>query len=267
MLTWILPMSTSLTPALTIMREVSATVKSTVPALNDETPEVMDSPISMFFVRTTPLIGATTLEPWKFCTDWLMGMPLFSTSAYFSRAFSYSWRACMYSASVSRCCFAVLFRGEQSLEEQLVVGLEVFLRFFETDLRGGERVLGLGERLGLVEVGLDAGQRFAALHDVAVAMLDLDDLAGDRGLDLDLHFRLDGADFRDLHLDVGDFGLAGLDRRLGRLLVLAVRLHRHRADNGDEQHEDRDDGDSAFPLRAHCVNLQVSEPLFVGMTK
>jgi hypothetical protein len=86
--TRILPMSTSFTPALTIMREVSATVNSTVPALKDETPEVMDSPISTFLVRTTPSIGATMLEPWNLSADWPMGMPLFSTIAYCSRAFS-----------------------------------------------------------------------------------------------------------------------------------------------------------------------------------
>ncbi len=80
-------------PAFTIMREVSATVNSTVPALNDETPEVIDSPISTPLVSTTPSIGATMFEPRKFSADSLMGMPLFSTSAYFCCDFSYSCRA------------------------------------------------------------------------------------------------------------------------------------------------------------------------------
>ena len=63
--TRILPMSTSFTPALTIIFETSATVKRTVPALNDETPVVIVSPISTFFVSTTPSIGATTFDPWN----------------------------------------------------------------------------------------------------------------------------------------------------------------------------------------------------------
>ena len=67
--TRILPMSTSLTPALTIIFETSATLNSTVPALNDDTPEVIDSPISTFFVSTMPSIGATTFEPWNFSGD------------------------------------------------------------------------------------------------------------------------------------------------------------------------------------------------------
>jgi hypothetical protein len=44
-------------------------------------------------VSTTPSIGATTLDPLKFAADWLMGMPLFSTSVYFSRSRSKFWRA------------------------------------------------------------------------------------------------------------------------------------------------------------------------------
>src|SRR5258706_277873 len=70
MLTWILPMSTSFTPALTIILETSAMLNITVPALNEETPEVIDSPISTFLVRTTPSIGAMTFEPWNFSGDW-----------------------------------------------------------------------------------------------------------------------------------------------------------------------------------------------------
>ena len=99
-----LPMSTSFTPALTIIFDTSATVNSTVPALKDETPEVMDSPISTFLVRTTPSIGATMLEPLKFAADRPMGMPLFSTRLYFSCAFSNSCLAAMNSASLSRFC-------------------------------------------------------------------------------------------------------------------------------------------------------------------
>src|SRR6185436_11813419 len=119
------------------------------------------------------------------------------------------------------------------------------------------RVLGVGERLRLAEVGLDAREYLAALHDVAVAAHDLDDLAGDRGFDLDLHFRLDRPDFGDLDLNVGHFRLGRLDRRFRDLLVFPVRLHRHRAGNGHDENDDRDDRNLAFPLRAHVPNLQV----------
>ena len=55
---------------------------------------------------------------------------------------------------------------------------------------------------------------FAALHRVAVAMEDLDDLARHDALHVDLHLGLHVADLGDLDLDVGDFGLADLDRQL-----------------------------------------------------
>ena len=56
----------------------SATVKSTVPALNEETPEVTVSPSSTPFLMTTPLIGAVTRA---FCEAALpeIGMPRSST--------------------------------------------------------------------------------------------------------------------------------------------------------------------------------------------
>jgi hypothetical protein len=53
-------------------------------------------------VRTTPSIGATTAEPVKFAADWLMGMPLFSTIEYFSRALEYSCLASRNSVSALR---------------------------------------------------------------------------------------------------------------------------------------------------------------------
>ena len=84
----------------------------------------------------------------------------------------------------------------------LLFVLELLLRLLEADLGGDDGVLRVGERLGLIEVGLDAREHGAAAHDVAVAMEDLDDFAGDGRLHLDLHFRLDGADFGDLDLDV-----------------------------------------------------------------
>jgi len=63
-----------------------------------------------------------------------------------------------------------------------VVLVVVLLGLLEADLRRGQRVLGIGERLGLVEVGLDAGQDVAGAHDVAVAVQDRDDLPGDGAL-------------------------------------------------------------------------------------
>jgi len=67
---------------------------------------VIDSPISTFFVSTSPSIGATMFEPWNWSGRWLMGMPLFSTMPYFSCAFSRSCFAARYSVSLSR--FALL---------------------------------------------------------------------------------------------------------------------------------------------------------------
>ena len=73
-----LAMSTSFRLTRTISDFRSATVKSTVPALNDETPEVTVSPSSTPFLITTPLIGAVTRA---FCEPELpeMGMPWSST--------------------------------------------------------------------------------------------------------------------------------------------------------------------------------------------
>ena len=56
----------------------SATVKITVPALKDETPEVTVSPSSTPFLMTTPVIGDVTRA---FCDEALpeIGMPRSST--------------------------------------------------------------------------------------------------------------------------------------------------------------------------------------------
>ena len=56
----------------------SATVKSTVPALNDETPEVTVSPSSTPFLMTTPDIGAVTRACWVLAAPEI-GMPWSST--------------------------------------------------------------------------------------------------------------------------------------------------------------------------------------------
>jgi len=61
--TRILPMSTSLTPALTIMLARSATVRITVPALNEPAP-VTASPSCTGRVMTTPSIGEAMLSCW-----------------------------------------------------------------------------------------------------------------------------------------------------------------------------------------------------------
>ena len=56
----------------------SATVKTTVPALKELTPEVMVSPSSTPFLMTTPFSGAVTRASWVEALP-LMGMPRSST--------------------------------------------------------------------------------------------------------------------------------------------------------------------------------------------
>ncbi len=84
-----LPMSTSLTPALTSIVERSATVAITVPALNDPAP-VTASPSSTGRVITTPSIGAVMLMRWSAVV--VTGTPDDAMIADFSRAASSSSR-------------------------------------------------------------------------------------------------------------------------------------------------------------------------------
>ena len=76
--TWTFAMSTSFKLTRMISDFRSATVKSTVPALKEETPEVTVSPSSTPFLMTTPLIGEVTRA---FCEAALpeIGMPRSST--------------------------------------------------------------------------------------------------------------------------------------------------------------------------------------------
>ncbi len=162
----------------------------------------------------------------------------------------------------------MLLGREESLEEEFVVGLEVFLRFAVADLRRRQRVLRVGERLRLHQVGLDPRQHLSAFHDVAVAMEDLHDLTGDGRFHFDLHFRFDGADLGDFDLHIGDLRLAGLHRRFRQLLVLAIGLDCNRAADDDEQQNDRDNRDPAFPLRAHFTSSESClEAVFVPRAK
>ena len=80
---WTLPMSTSLTPTLTIMLLTSATVPSTVPALKEPAP-VTVSPSSTGRVMTTPSIGEVMLRSWLALA--LTGMPEALSSSAFSLA-------------------------------------------------------------------------------------------------------------------------------------------------------------------------------------
>ena len=76
--TWTLAMSTSfrLTRMMSDLR--SATVKMTVPALKEETPEVTVSPSSTPFLMTTPVMGEVTRA---FCEEAFpeIGIPRSST--------------------------------------------------------------------------------------------------------------------------------------------------------------------------------------------
>ena len=73
-----LAMSTSFRLTRTISDFRSATVKSTVPALNEDTPEVTVSPSSTPFLMTTPLMGAVTRATWDAAFPEI-GMPWSST--------------------------------------------------------------------------------------------------------------------------------------------------------------------------------------------
>ena len=116
-----------------------------------------------------------------------------------------------------------------------MIGVVVFLRLLIADLRRAERVLRLGERLRLGEVGLDAREDVAAANLIAVAMKNLGHLPGNRALHIHLHLGLHGPDFRHLDLNVGDFGLPRFDRVL-HFVFAASRLHRDKdGDDGDGQ--------------------------------
>ena len=82
-------MSTSLMPALMIMVSTSATVISTVPALNEETPDITVSPSSTGRRITTPSIGEVTFRRWLMPTSAIaIGTPLSRTMRYLSIAAS-----------------------------------------------------------------------------------------------------------------------------------------------------------------------------------
>ena len=76
--TWTFAMSTSFKFTRMMSDFRSATVKRTVPALKEETPEVTVSPSSTPFLMTTPDIGAVTRA---FCEEAFpeIGMPRSST--------------------------------------------------------------------------------------------------------------------------------------------------------------------------------------------
>ena len=82
---WILPMSTSLMPALTSMVPRSATVEMTVPALNEPDP-VTVSPSSTGRSMMTPFMGEKIFTTWRGLSP--TGMPDASTSPILSRASS-----------------------------------------------------------------------------------------------------------------------------------------------------------------------------------
>ena len=71
-------MSTSLRLTFTMSDFRSATVKRTVPALNEETPEVTVSPSSTPFLMTTPDIGLVTRATCEAPAEEI-GMPWSST--------------------------------------------------------------------------------------------------------------------------------------------------------------------------------------------
>ena len=156
----------------------------------------------------------------------------------------------------------MIFRRQESGRVELMIGVVVFLRLLVTDLGGAERVLDVGERLRLIEIGLDTRENVAAVNVVAVAMKDGDDFAGDGRLDVDFHFRLHGADFGDFHLNVGDFSLADFHRRLRFPLVRSFRLHRHENGDDDDGENDREDRDFPFFSRCHMASQWLLEAVF-----
>ena len=117
-----------------------------------------------------------------------------------------------------------------------MIRLVVLLCLFVADLRRRQSVLGVGEGLSLIEIGLDAREDVAALHLVAIAMKHGDDFSGNGALDVDFHFGLDVPHLGHLDLDVGDLRLTGLDRELRRLVAVALGLHGHEGDH-DRKHK------------------------------
>src|SRR5207237_4094159 len=100
-------------------------------------------------------------------------------------------------------------------------------------------------------------------------MEDRYDLARYGALDIHLHLGLHVTNLGDLHLDVGDLRLSGLDRVLRRLIAIPFGLHRHKNDKDhDRQTECRKDQDLLFALRwAHAAPRQttgLSDPITPG---
>ena len=134
-----------------------------------------------------------------------------------------------------RFAIAVLLGGQQTLQEEVVILLVILFGLLVADARGSQSVFRVRERLSLIEVGLDARQDIAALHQITVAMKDGNDFARDGALHVHLDLRLDVADFRHFHLNISDFRFACFDRQLRRLIAVALRLHRHENDDDDQR--------------------------------
>ena len=115
---------------------------------------------------------------------------------------------------------AVDLDGNESVFEELALGLVVLPGVLEVDRRRLALIAHREEVLRLVDVRLDAGDELALPHDITGAHRQVDNPPGEVGLDLHLDFRFDRADLAHHHLNVVDRRRQG--RNLGTLLVLAV---------------------------------------------
>ena len=128
------------------MRSVlrSATVKRTVPALNDDTPDVTVSPSSTPFVMTTPDIGAVTRAAGSTASPEI-GMPRsFDDLVALARGLEFS-------AARSRFVTIVLERlaADEALLEEALLGGELALGVLQGELGLRDAGLHVGQRLGL----------------------------------------------------------------------------------------------------------------------
>ena len=212
----------------------SASVKSTVPALNDDTPEVTVSPELDALGDDDARHGSGDPGP--------LGHAVARDRD-----------------AVSLDDLVALAGGLEALGGQVAPGHEVLQRLapdealVEEPLLGGELALGVLERhlglrdarvhvrqrLGLRHVGLDLGQDVARLHDGPVADLHGDDAAGDDRLDVHLGLGLDDPDLADAHLQVLGLDLAEAE---GKLVSPVGAVLAPRSEDDTPSRQDHDPG-------------------------
>jgi hypothetical protein len=111
---------------------------------------------------------------------------------------------------------------DESVFEELALGLVVLLGVLEADVGGRATIPHREQVLRLVDIGLDAGDELPFGDDIAGANREVHHLAGEVGFDLHLDLRFDRAHLTNHNLDIVD--ARGQGRDLGALFLFAVAI-------------------------------------------